>query len=208
MGTYLKASSIHARTKGEMKRLRQAGMIPVSLQHKGEETRHYQMEVKSLQEFLRHHGESALITLEIDPAGARETALLQQVSRDRVTHSLLQATFQRVVSGEPVKAHVLLAFVGQPVAVKEGAAVLQPALDHLEIRSLPQNLPDHITIDVSHLQYGQMMHVSDIPSNPKYEILNPPGHLVVSLGSVSKLAAEETVDTEVPSEQADQAVAA
>ena len=119
MGTHLKASSIHARTKGEMKRLRKAGMIPVSLQHKGEETRHLQMEMKSLQEFVRHHGESQVITLEID--SAKETALLQQVSRDRVTHAPIQAVFQRVVSGEPIKAHVPLAFVGQPATLFRNA---------------------------------------------------------------------------------------
>jgi large subunit ribosomal protein L25 len=196
MGTYLKASSIHARTKGEVKRLRKAGAIPVSLQHKGEETRHYQMDMKSLQEFIRHHGESELITLEIDSAGKKETALLQQVTRDRVTHAPLQAVFQRVVSGEPVKAHVPLAFVGQPVAVKEGAAVLQPIMDHLEVRSLPQNLPDHITIDVSHMEFGHQMHVSDIPDNPKYEVLNSSDQILVSLAAISRLAAEETVDSE------------
>src|SRR4051794_21794280 len=105
METRLKATPIQAHSKGELKRLRKNGLVPISLQHKGEETRHYQMPLRPFLEFVRHHGESAIVELEL--AGeATESALLQEVSRDGVTHLPIQLTFKRVVRGESMKANV------------------------------------------------------------------------------------------------------
>jgi large subunit ribosomal protein L25 len=190
METRLKASPIQARTKGELKRLRKNGFIPVSLQHRGEETRHLQMPLKPLLEMVRHHGESALIDLEIEGGGA-ETALIHDVVRDGVTHLPIQISFMKVVRGEPIKARVPLVFEGVPEPVAEGTAVLQPSLDHVEIRCIPSDLPEQIAVDVSNMQFGDILHVSDLPQSDKYEVLSGPETVIVSLASLLRQSVEE-----------------
>jgi large subunit ribosomal protein L25 len=189
METRLKAMPIQAHTKGELKRLRKMGLIPVSLQHKGEETRHFQMPLRPLLEFVRHHGESAIV--EVDTGNGTEAALLHDVRRDGVTHLPLQVTFMKVVRGEPIKAHVALVFEGEPEPVAEGTAVLQPVLDHLEVRCLPSELPENIKVDVSQMQFGDILHVSDVRSTDRIEVLNAPDSVVVSLASLLRRTADE-----------------
>src|SRR5438105_2301820 len=99
----LRAMPIQARTKGELKRLRNEGFVPVSIQHRGEETRHLQEEAKPLDDFIHHHGEAGLLSLVIAPENRQETVIVHDVQRDPLTRRLLQVTFQRVVKNEPIK---------------------------------------------------------------------------------------------------------
>jgi large subunit ribosomal protein L25 len=202
METRLKATPIQARTKGELKRLRKNGMVPVSLQHRGEETRHLQMPLRPFLDFIRHHGESALIELEV-AGGATETALLHEVHRDGVTHLPIQLTFKKVVRGEPVKAHVPVVVEGIPEPVRNGEAVLQPGADRVEVRCLPADLPEEIRVDASGMQFGDIVHVSDLSVGDKVEMLTSPETVVVSLAAVRRAAEEEAA----PAEEAEEAVA-
>ncbi|HZO87288.1 MAG TPA: 50S ribosomal protein L25 [Chthonomonadaceae bacterium] len=186
-----KASPIQARTKGEVKRLRKSGFIPISIQHRGQETLHLQAEAKPLEEQLRLHGEAALLEMVLEPDGQRQTVLFSAIQRHPVTHSLQHVAFRSVIGNEMIKAHVPIVLHGEPEAVRLHTAVLQPGVDQLEIRCLPQNLPDHITVEVSQLGIGDVIHVSDLPKSDKYEILTPTDTAVVSLASLAARVTEE-----------------
>jgi large subunit ribosomal protein L25 len=206
METRLKAAPIQARTKGELKRLRKNGSVPVSLQHKGEETRHYQMPLRPFLDFVRRHGESAIVELEI-AGGGTESALLHEVQRDGVTHLPVQLTFKKVVRGEPIKAHVPVAVEGVPEPVREGTAVLQPGADHVEVRCLPADLPEEIRVDASSLQFGDIIHVSDLSVSERVEVLTTPETVVVSLAGIRRAAEEEETAAATESEGAEAAEA-
>jgi len=198
MPQQLKAGPIQTRTKGDVKRLRRQGFIPISIQHRGQETLHLQEEAHPLEEFIHRHGEASLLELVVEPDNRRHTVLVHDVQRDPISRRLLHVTFQEVVRGEPIKVHVPLLFHGEPEAVREHTAVVQHAADTLEIRCLPQDLLEHITVEISQVQPGDVLRVSDLPPTDRYEILTQPDTVLVSLVRPQVAAEEEAETVEEP----------
>jgi large subunit ribosomal protein L25 len=191
----LSAKPIVARTKGAVKRLRLSGFTPISIQHRGQETRHYQEETRPLHELIQQYGKAALLEMIIAPDNKQETVIIHEVQRDPLTNRLLHVTYQSVHMDEAFKVHVRLVVQGEPDAVKLGTARVQQPVEMLEIRCLPANLPDHLTVNISHLAYGDVLRVSDLPVSEKYEMLTPGDTVLISLGSLTNRSTEEETES-------------
>lgn len=194
MAHQLQLNPLEAKTKGEVKRLRKAGYIPVSIQHKDMETQHYQQESRSLEEFLRRYGSAALLELSIAPDNRKQRAIVQQVQRDPLTQNLLQVTFQQVRRGDTVKTQLPLVFTGEPEAVRLNDFMIQHLLDSLDIECDPENLPTHITVDVSNMEAGGVLRVSDLPEDTHYKIMTPDDAVLASLISTRHGVEAEAVE--------------
>ena len=64
---------------------------------------------------------------------------------------------------EMIEADVPLEPMGTAEGVKTFGGLLEQSLRALAIECLPRDLPDLITVDVSHLNIGDSIHVRDIP---------------------------------------------
>lgn len=198
MRNHFTAKPTLARTKGEVKRLRLQGFTLISIQHRGQETRHYQEEARPLDEFIQQHGEAGLMEMMIEPEHVQETVIIHEVQRDAISRRLLHVTFQSVRKDELLKVSVPLVAHGEPEAVKLGTAMLRQPIEMIEIRCLPADLPDHLSIDISHLNFGEVLRVSDLPASEKYEILTPANAVLVSLGSLTNRSSDDMPETAVP----------
>ncbi|MGC8666651.1 MAG: 50S ribosomal protein L25 [Chthonomonadales bacterium] len=184
-------------TKGQIKKLRAQGYVPVSLSGRGVSTRHYSAPSKDLQEILRKGGQAALIEVLVDGEDGAVLAMPRQVERDPITHGLLQVGLMRVSAQQPIIANVPVVLVGQPGAAKSGHGVLEHERDTLEVRGLPEKLPTHVDVDVSGMELGDALHVRDVPIPPDCEILTAPDEIIAVLHPVRvhEAAAEEAADT-------------
>lgn len=186
----LTAQPLTATTKGEIKRLRQTGYVPVSIQHRGNETIHLQEEEKPLDAFIIRHGNSGVAEMIVGPDLKKHTVVLHDIQRDPISKRLLHVTFQDMEKGDTVKTHIALVFKGEPDAVRTGDGVLSQALMQLEIRTDVSHMVDHITVDVSHLELGASLRVSDLPKQDGYEILTPEDTLIASVSAPTAPEAE------------------
>ncbi len=182
-------------TKGEVKRLRLAGFIPVSIQRKGTETKHYQIETAPLQEFLRVHGRTALVDFVIMPGGIRQRGIMQSMQRDGISLKIQQATFKLVNLEDTLQTDVPIVFTGHPTMANAGEAVVLHQLERLDIECTQGNLPEHILVDVTNLHPGGSVRVSDIPVSAHYKIVTPQDTVLASLtrtrgGSATQTTAE------------------
>jgi large subunit ribosomal protein L25 len=202
MASHFTLTPIKANTKGAVKQLRREGFVPVSVQHKGMPTAHYQLESKALDEFIRRHGSSSYIDLMTVPDNVHQRAIVSSIQRDPISQKLVQVTFQQVRSDDRVKTHVSLRFLGDPEEAKHGGYIVQHALDTLEIECAADSLPDHIDVDISNLQPGHPLRVSDLPEHPHYRILAPADTTLASLSSThvaaEPISTEEEAATEAP----------
>lgn len=185
------AKPISARTKGELKDLRKSGWVPASIQHQGEETEHFQVERRLVDEFIHRHGVSAMMEPIIEPGGKRLTMQIHDVQRHPVTGKILQLTFQKVLRGEKVKAHVLVRLIGTPEPVRDQIAIVQQPLEHVDIECEPHNRPEHLDIDISGLDFHHVIRVSDLPHAAGYRILTPDDAVVASLATLARRDVEE-----------------
>jgi large subunit ribosomal protein L25 len=189
----LKAKPIETLTKGELKQLRKDGFVPISIQHRGQETLHLQEEAKPLDDFIRQHGESALIDMVIDPGNHHHTVMVHDIQRDPISQHLLQVTFQSIQRGDGIKVNVPILFHGEPAGVRRGEATLQHLTETVEIKCKPNHLPEHITVDISDMQIGDLIRVSSIKPDKGIEILTPQDTLLASLKQNTVYIEPETV---------------
>ena len=187
---------IEAKTKGAVKQLRRTGFVPVSIQHKGMPTAHYQLEAKPLEDFIRRYGEASFIDLMTVPDNVHQRAIVCGIQRDALSQKLLQVTFQQVRSDDRVKTKIPLHFLGEPEEVRLGNFMAQHALDVLEIECAADHLPAHIEVDISGLQPNHPLRVADLPEHPHYTILAPPDTTLASLTSTQQGKEETAVETE------------
>jgi large subunit ribosomal protein L25 len=77
---------------------------------------------------------------------------------------VLHADFQRVDASQPIHTKVALHFVNAEIspAVKLSGAIVSHVLNELEVSCLPGQLPEFITVDLSNLEAGQSVHVSQL----------------------------------------------
>jgi large subunit ribosomal protein L25 len=107
-----------------------------------------------------------------------------------------------------MRTHVPIRLVGEPEAIKLGTAVLQHSTETLEIRSIPANIPDHLTVDISALDIGDSIRVSDLPPTTAYEVLASPDTAIASVVRLrlaeveEKPEEEEAAEGEAPAEEA------
>jgi len=70
----------------------------------------------------------------------------------------------RVSETEEITIHVPLHFVNQDicVGVKTGGGIISHLMVEVEIRCLPKDLPEFISIDLATAQLGDIIHLSDL----------------------------------------------
>jgi len=89
-------------------------------------------------------------------------------------------------------------FSGEPVGVKSGG-VQQVELHELDIRTLPDKLTASFDVDISALDIGDQLLVSDLPKHEGWEVLTPEDTLIVR---IAPPVAAETTEEDAAAEPA------
>jgi len=145
---------------GAVKRMRKAGNIPAALYGRKVTASNIQVHGKTFSKLLEGSAsDNILVSLKI--AGGEQLALVQEVQHDYLRGGILHIDFHAVAADEEIHANVPVTIVGEAKGQKQGGMV--EAIHHeIEVRCLPKDLPESIQIDVSNLEVGQGIHVSEI----------------------------------------------
>lgn len=164
---------LNARTRSVLgkkasRKLWREGKLPAVFYHKGEENLYLELDQNEVKKFLnKDHG---VIELNIDNGKLKKSCIVKEIQFDPVKGFPSHIDFQGVVAGEKVRAKVHVLLEGTPAGIKMGG-FLEHFIRELEVEALPKDLPEHITIDVSHLNIGDSLHVKDIKTD-KFKILD------------------------------------
>ena len=90
-----------------------------------------------------------------DDARPKRLALVQEVQHHPLSGKVLHVDFHEVAENEKVTIMVPVETVGEAEGVKTGGGVLEHVLFKIKVRGLPKDLPEQITVDVSHLEDRQ-----------------------------------------------------
>ena len=195
--------------KAESKRLRAEGYVPCVL-YGGKEQVHFYAPNILFREVL-YTAEAHFVELNIE--GEKTRAIIQDSQFHPVSEAILHADFLQLFPGKIIKMDVPIHLVGrgQAPGVQQGGKFVHK-LRKLSIKALPDNMPEHIDVDVSKLGLGKSVKVSAItPDN--FEILNSPIITVATVEVPRALkgvegAEEEGEETEGTEEAAEGAEAA
>ncbi len=150
--------------KGVARRLREAGNVPAIYYGRGETPVAISVQAKEL-ELLLHgaSGSNVIVDLKVEGAEAADRkAILREVQRHPVRGTILHVDLQHISLSERITVEVPIVLVGVPTGVKDGGGILEHNLREVEVECLPTEIPEKFAVDVSHLNIGDSVHVSDL----------------------------------------------
>ncbi|KEQ22737.1 50S ribosomal protein L25 [Paenibacillus tyrfis] len=200
MATSLKAEARTGRTKGDRNRLRAEGKVPGVVYGKKVTQTPIAIDQKELLALLKTNPH-AVIDLDI-PQFGKQPVMINEVQRDALSRQLLHVDFHQINMDEPVQTTVRLEYIGDPEGVKVGG-ILQIQHHEIEIRCLPQRIPASIEVDVSGLEIGQSMLVSELKLPEGVEARTDAHDVLATILTPQKEAEPEE---EAPAAQAGNAV--
>ncbi len=175
--------------KNSNRRLRSAGLIPGVLYGAQKQPVPLAVSPKEIGAILRSAtGENTLFDLELE--GSRRKVIVKEFQVEPVKGALLHADFYELALDKPLQVSVHVEIVGTPVGVKVQGGILDFVTRELEIECLPADIPEKIPVDVSGLELGKHLRVSDIRLPERLELLTDPEVVIVH---VVAPRAEETV---------------
>lgn len=150
--------------KGASRRLRRlAEEVPAIVYGDGGEPEAITLSHRELARALESEAfYSHIISLRID--AKPQDVILKDVQRHPARPVVLHADFLRVSKTHQLTTRVPLHFINEDhcEAVKQQGGVVQHNLVDLEIQCLPGDLPEYITVDMSTMVMGQILHISDL----------------------------------------------
>ena len=99
--------------------------------------------------------------------------------------------FYRVALDRKITIAVAVELVGTCVAVTNKEATLSQQLHEVTVECLPGAIPDKIEVDISGLETGQALHVSDLNLPDDVEVVDSPSQSIATVTAVKEEVVEE-----------------
>jgi large subunit ribosomal protein L25 len=150
--------------KGASRRLRRDGKVPAVIYGGHRDS----VALTLQQRELLHQAENEAFyasVLEIQVADGRtQQAVVRDMQRHPFKPVIMHIDFMRVSEDEALRMSVPLHFVGEEhsPAGKASGVVIQHQMTDVEIEALPKHLPEFLSVDLSRINAGDVVMLSDI----------------------------------------------
>ena len=163
MQIQFQATKRDAQGTGASRRQRRAGQLPGIVYGGTKDPQPITLDHNELYHLLKKEVfHSSLLSIEVD--GQNETVILRDTQWHPFKQQVLHIDFQRVAADEKIHVKVPLHFIGgdDSPAVKLGGCIVSAVINDIDVVCLPGNLPEFITVDLSGLEVGHSVHVSEL----------------------------------------------
>lgn len=174
--------------------LRKEDLVPGVI-YGGGDTIHFSIPKNELNPII-YTGEFFKVDIEVD--GKSYSTITKDIQFDPVTDDVIHIDFQELVKGKKVKTSIPIHLDGKPAGVTEGG-ILQHKLLRLNVRVKPENMVEHLSLDVTNLNLGDSLKVKSLDAGD-IEVLDSPNIPIASVisprslrSAKSTIAAETTV---------------
>ena len=134
----------------KVKKLRQEGFVPSVVYGGKSDPVSTQSQFVETAKVVHAAGKHTPVHLTID--GKKKLAIIKNIDIDPVKHLVRHVAFHTIKQNEKIVTEVPIHLVGmgESEAEKAGLVVLQ-AIEHVEIRALPANLPEALEVSIAEL---------------------------------------------------------
>jgi len=193
--------------KKATKALRNAEMVPCVIYGGGEPLHFSAKELDFSKLVYTPNAHTVLLVLDND---TKINAILQDIQFHPVSDKILHVDFYQLFDDKEISMNIPLNFEGAAPGVLNSGGVLSINKRKLRVRSLPANLPDFITVDISQLELGNKLTISKL-QNDAFTILHPDNTVVcqvrTSRTSIKTEIADETAAEDATEENEEEAAA-
>ena len=149
----------------------------------------------NLKDILTAKGQNALIDLNLE-GNKKRKVILKEFQSHPLKERWVHVDFLEVDVTKTVKVSVNVHLIGKSAGEKMGGLVNQ-VLKSIHVECLPVDIPQSVDLDVTAVELGQVLHVSDLSLPDKVKILNQPNEAVVSVHLEKVKEEEKTEDEEL-----------
>ena len=163
--------------------LRREGLIPAVLYgHKGAESEELTIDAKSAENLMKKGAVNhTLIQLNIPDLSWAGKALLREVQTHPWKGFPYHLSFFSVGTLESVEVTIPLNFIGEPMGVKNSGGMLDLVITEVQVNCKPGNIPEAIDVEVSSLEVGDALHISELQLPEGVEVIAEADQVVASI---------------------------
>lgn len=193
----LKANTRDAEGTVRAKQVRRSGRIPAVLYGDGKDPVSLSVDGKEFQHIIHgKHGLHAIVELEVeDKKALNGPAIIKGVQPHPVRNEFLHADFMRIDLKKKIKTLVATKLEGQAIGAVEGGIVDHQSRE-IEVECLALDVPDALVIDISDLNIGDSLHVSDLNIPDDVTVLTPLDRTVAAVHAPRVVVEEEPEEAE------------
>jgi large subunit ribosomal protein L25 len=160
-------------------RLRKQGLIPGVLYGKGH-SRAIAIEERSLRSALTGpSGLHAIVDVVVEGQKTPHHAVMKDYERHPIRGTITHVDFHEVRLDQVIQAAVAVQLIGDSVGARQGG-VIQQVTREVRVEALPTSIPEHIEVDVSHLDIGDTIRLEDLPVLEGVAYLDDPLETVIA----------------------------
>ena len=150
--------------KGATRQLRRSGRLPAVVYGRRDETQSLTLDTQELVRLLTEiRAATTVIDLEVGSEKPRRV-LIREIQRHPFRAELLHVDFFEIRADVKIKVQVPLRLEGEAYGVEMGG-ILQQIRHELEVECLPNEIPPDFKVDVTDLDIGNSIHISDVESS-------------------------------------------
>ncbi len=179
---------VKERSAGKAGELRRSGFVPGVVYGPSIESTSISIARKDLQSLFSKITRSSLISLAIGDKEGTDV-FLKVVDYDPITDEPLHVDFYHPDVDSPLNLEVPVRITGECVGLKSGG-ILNVLFNTIPVHGLARNVPALITIDVTDLDLGESIHISDVEFG-EVEPMLPPERVIVTVMAPRGLLADE-----------------
>ena len=147
----------------------------------------------NLKDILTAKGQNALIDLNLE-GNEKRKVILKEFQSHPLKERWVHVDFLEVDVTKTVKVSVDVHLIGKSAGEKMGG-LINLVLKSLQVECLPVDIPQSVDLDVTAVELGQVLHVSDLSLPDKVKILHQPNEVILSV-HLEKVKEEETTEDE------------
>ncbi len=184
------------RGKNAARLLRRMGLVPAVLYGQQKASIVLSVNPKQISSVIHSsRGYNTIFTVDIKD-GESASVMLKDWQFDPVSGNLLHADMVRIAMDKLLQLRIPVIATGEAKGVKVQGGIFEFVLREVEVECLPADIPESITIDISNLELGANVRVSDLPVDPKFKILSDPELVVAHVVSPKEEKVEEVAVAE------------
>ncbi|NQW30646.1 MAG: 50S ribosomal protein L25 [Ignavibacteria bacterium] len=163
--------------KAAAKLLRKEGNIPGVYYTKNQDPIHFSVNSLAIRPVV-YTAEAKIVSLQVDGSKGLN-CILKEVKFDPITDKIVHFDLLGVAAGEMIVVDIPIHLIGQSIGVREGG-VIEHVIHKVHVKVDPSKMPEHIDIDVTNMNIGDAVHISDI-SVAGVEFLDKPEAVIATI---------------------------
>ena len=190
-GDRLKLEVLEREDRGSRpsRRLRAQGLIPGVLYGKGHSRAIVVPERDLRTAMTGPSGLHAILDVVIKGQTTVHPSILAEYEQDPIRGTISHIDLREVRLDQPIHATVIVHLIGESAGVKTGG-VLSLIARELQVEALPADVPEHVDVEVSALELGDVLRLADIPAIEGVTFLDDPHETVIATVSMPRGYAE------------------